>query len=201
MFTNPAKFCFRAIASFSKLVTGLVPIPGQESNPSTATNSPQPPSITRSQTLFTSFKSSSNSKRPPALLINGSTVTNDPQEMKELPSDESSPVNGSENTKTIKRSLSAQISRAGSFRGLLRRPTSTAFGSTAAASGSLASPVDPTDNDRNPSTITQKSESVTSSDVGGPRFQISPESVPVPERCAGEIAVYRDIKVCRFIFR
>ncbi|KAH9485586.1 AB hydrolase superfamily protein C4A8.06c [Psilocybe cubensis] len=181
-FTTPAKFCFRGIASFSKFVTGLATVPSSSSSNSPT---PTPPPISRRQSLFAGFKSTprrhEKEQYVPALVVNGTAFADPPEDKGPAQPKGVKPV--------LQRSFSSHLSRAGS---ILRRQTSSpgmivTSSETSARNQTLS---------RDVGSPTSRG-SVTSSDVGGHRFQTSPAHSITPateELFAGDMAVYQGIK-------
>ncbi|PPQ79997.1 hypothetical protein CVT26_004401 [Gymnopilus dilepis] len=189
-FTEPAKFCFRAIASFCKLVTQMTPIPVPEA--------PSPPTPTstspRRQTLFASFKQHTTRHPPsPRPASPASPILEDAQQVAEPePAIEDVPAE----KPTPRRTISNRISRSSSK--LFRRQSSYTPSSPPHSPG--IPPATPIVKSKTiqPTMAPPKEASVSSgdTDVGGPRFQASPPTSAEPpgERMAGEISVYSDIK-------
>ena len=168
-FTTPAKFCFRAIASFSRFVTGMTP-----SQIRHATSIPRVDSLFRGQSLFAGFKVPS--PRPEKTTViqaheeTAIVVVEEPQSQ-----DEMSPRSS---RKSVKRAVSFQMSRVSSiFRGQPSFPGDSNSPPESPVAGASTSPRSAV------------------SDVGGPRFQTSPPIDPMDERTAGDPAVYNDITV------
>ncbi|RPD68091.1 alpha/beta-hydrolase [Lentinus tigrinus ALCF2SS1-7] len=188
-FTTPAKYCFRAMATFIKFVTGMLPTPVVE-NPiipeapitaspaSTQSNLLAKPEARNSREASTSITSRMTTPQPDA------TFSSSP----EVPANASSPpvASGGSSTsgvdppaptvqhrKSMRRALSASVTRATT--GLLRRNHTT----TATASSSA-----------------HPRRSTGSSDVGGPRFhphdKESKEEAKPAHRHAGESSVYNN---------
>ncbi|KAF8911524.1 hypothetical protein CPB84DRAFT_926690 [Gymnopilus junonius] len=192
-FTTPAKFCFRAIASFCKLVTEMTPPPGPSTQDPTSPTSPKSvhsPSPRR-QTLFTGFKL--HNRHPPSPIFGSPpaspTFTDSPPVM----DPESSIENTLSEKLSMRRAISNRISR--SSTALLRRQTSYSPSSTIANTSISPVPQLLEAKTLNPSPAISRDAS-ESSDVGGPRFRASSPIPPEPsgERAAGDISVYSDIK-------
>lgn len=193
-FTTPAKFCFRAIASFCKLVTGMTPIPvpsTQEPPASTPPKSSKSPPLSRRQTLFAGFKHHSPHPQSPVF---GSPTS--PTFIDSLQVTDPEPIGDVLFEKySLRRAISNRISRSSTV--LLRRQASYSPSSTT-ESTSIASASQITKAKTLNLLTTTSKEASMSSDVGGPRFQNSPPTPPEPpgERAAGDISVYSSIKVC-----
>jgi hypothetical protein len=170
-FTTPAKYCFRAIASFSRFVTDMAP----SSRPSMF-SIPQVDSMSPRQSFFASFKAPSPRPEQTITIQGPEETTVAILEGSQLPDGTAH----KSRRKSLKRALSLQMSRVGSvFRG--QPPESPACNSPFESSvfaGVSTSPLSATP------------------DVAGPRFQKTPAIEPVDERTAGDPAVYSDITVC-----
>ncbi|KAF9560975.1 alpha/beta-hydrolase [Agrocybe pediades] len=196
-FTTPAKFCFRAIATFCKLVTGITPVPSSQSN--FVVHTP-PQSPTRGQSFIGKLISPSRHNGPPkndasatispptsAVFVESPHTTSEPEEIDVIQPKPSLP-----------RTLSSRISRVGA---VLRRQTSftPVSGSTVQVQSEDAMPKSKSVSEISGAASTAPQASVTStgSDVGGHRFKISP-SLPVTteseRRPAGDIAVYAGVQ-------
>ncbi|KAF8070704.1 hypothetical protein FPV67DRAFT_1038167 [Lyophyllum atratum] len=151
-FTTPAKFCFRAIATFCRHVTGVAPSPS--SPPSSPLNSSFPSLVQRS-----SF-GTRNSKTKTRKASYKTTTSTDAEESQTGTSTTSEPPR----RQSLKRSLSSSIYRATSM--IRPRPSSRAR-SEVGVPGAVA---------ETPPPLPQREDSTTSSDVGGPRFQSDPST-------------------------
>ncbi|KDR75638.1 hypothetical protein GALMADRAFT_248228 [Galerina marginata CBS 339.88] len=181
-FATPAKFCFRGIASFCKLVTEMTPIP-VPSDPPTSPTSPiiKSPAISRRQTLLATFKASRFVQSPTSPVE--MAFTDAPQVM------EPEPTDTLQDRPSLRRSLSARFSRTASV--VIRR--STSFSPPTPIEEAHITQPEATVSD--PAITTNHKDASTSSDVGGPRFKASPPSQKeFAERTAGDISVYSDIE-------
>ncbi|KAF8963661.1 hypothetical protein BDZ97DRAFT_1939461 [Flammula alnicola] len=181
-FTTPAKFCFRAMASFCKFVTEMTPIPVPPVTRTASTSSITRKPISRRQSLFANFKPSTRHAQTPEVQSPPDiTLTTSP-----LPIDSKQPE-PPRRRQSLRHTLSTSLYRAGT---VLRRSPSPAL-QEPLPENQLSEPA----NGFDPVTSTpQQKPSVTSSDVG-PRFQASPAPTAEPseDRFAGEIDVYSDI--------
>ncbi|KAI0359652.1 alpha/beta-hydrolase [Trametes cingulata] len=184
-FTTPGKYCFRAMATFIKYVTGMLPTPSSgmdtileqgvttispvnsqsdlasavaNGDSSRSTKSAPVPRLKTSQSDQT-VRHSAAGPAPP--VANGDT----PQSNGSARSDGRSSVR--DQRKSMRRALSASVTRASGF---LRRHHSASASASSSASG-------------------HGRDSTTSSDVGGPRFH-EKSSGPEGVRYAGDPSVY-----------
>lgn len=198
-FTTPAKFCFRAIASFCKHVTGMPTIPQSPTNTSfTFTGMP---TLSKRPTTRKDLKTRSRpgssyrpnvSDIPPSGIITGSQITSSPDEIDAIvasASEESESPKASK--KSLRRSLSTRMSHASL---MIRRRSASAirkdyFGDAPATKEIPPLPDGPSLQNGEP----KREGSSTPSDVGGARFQqLTPNPGPVieGERTAGDPTVY-----------
>jgi hypothetical protein len=175
-FTTPAKFCFRAISSFSRFVTGMAP---QMQHPQSTSTIPQVDSISSRQSFFSGFKVSY--PRPEKA---NAVQAPEANSMLEQSSNERL-----SSRKSFKRALSSQMSRVGSVLGQ---------SSPCESEPRLESPMAAEVINSLPSATHESSMSLVDVDVAGPRFQTSPEVEPIGERTAGDPVVYSNIMVCFF---
>ncbi|PPQ64555.1 hypothetical protein CVT24_008457 [Panaeolus cyanescens] len=207
-FTTPSKFCFRAMANFVKLVTEM------NLTPSTSPRQTPNATVSRRASLLAAFRSTPQTPRIRQSFSSDSTeaekadkgkslelgdtgekiltppLTEEPQDLTKLPPPTTQlRVSGSNHS--LKRSMSARLSRAGSYlkRSHSANPTVNGLSSNdengkGEEEASAADPVLKMD----------QPASTTSSDVAGPRFQTtaSPANVST-ERTAGEPSVYAGI--------
>ncbi|KIM40342.1 hypothetical protein M413DRAFT_177504 [Hebeloma cylindrosporum] len=182
-FTNPAKFCFRGIASFCKFATEMKqqpPIPRKTSNAS----SPKSPS--RQQSLFGFRPSPSRRGTISTPQVTGPAPDITPPKS---PNAEQK-VDSAEGRPSLRRTMSLGLARAGT---MMRKNSSL---SPSASSYNFAGGKEPSGEQPESKTsdpTSPGSPSVSSSDVGGPRFGTSVPETP-EERTAGEPSVYQDIK-------
>ncbi len=192
-FTTPGKFCFRAMSTFIKYATGLLPKPGADkpmilendnkelymtASPAStqanllATNG-VPPRMTmsRSEPLMKSRRSMPALSASPEQSLDSPAVAVSPSSTSDVPP--VPPVPASENKGKTRRALSARVSRASSF--LRRRP---------APSESEVPPVPGTPLPR------PRGHESSGSDVAGPRWQFHKSSADPLHRHAGEQEVY-----------
>lgn len=174
-FTTPAKFCFRAIASFSRFVTEMPP---QLRHIQSTSTIPQVDSVSpRQSSFFSGFKVSS--PRPEQTI-----AVQDPEAIAMLEGPQSSNETPT-SRKSLKRALSSQMSRVGNVLRGQSSPTCESPTELPMSTGVVTS---------SPSATHESSMSLA--DVAGPRFQISPQMEPTGERTAGDPAVYNNIAVC-----
>ncbi|KAF8161335.1 hypothetical protein B0H34DRAFT_796140 [Crassisporium funariophilum] len=186
-FTTPAKFCFRAMATFSKFVTEMTPTPPLLTRTGRSSSSTKSPTLSRRQSLFAGFKSSSprceqDNTAPPLPTDTVAVTVDSPKSM----SFEPATVTRRTSRTSLTRAFSARLSYVGSV--IRREP------SPAARDPPLEKSTADTSDDGS-STPVNHQDSVASSDVGGPRFSVtSPTPTEHPsERTAGESAVYANI--------
>lgn len=199
-FTTPAKFCFRAIASFCKFVTDIQP--------------PPPPNGRRRSSVSLSLPS-----RRPSFLVGLRSHSAKATKEGESPLSPTSPSpftfspthsdtmdsqtgTTGRRASSIKRGLS-YIARASPKKNIhppmpMRLPPNDSILGEPIAAAPLAA-----DGEAAATINTQPhpATSIASSDVGGPRFQTSVPSTSEQDapivRKAGEMSVYEDIKVTR----
>ncbi|EAU91257.2 lipase/esterase [Coprinopsis cinerea okayama7 len=184
-FTTPAKFCFRAMANFAKLVTGMplvAPLVAKDSflsqkTDGSKTNSPVTPSGSRRASLSAEADASVSKKRRMSAIFLPSNTTN-----------ELSPARPS-----LRRSLSARLGF-GSPRNSGSPETKPQVESPPTMSQQdLVSEPKPIAEATGPQPSRGET---TASDVAGPRFSFSRSRSPPPpgERYAGEVSFYQSIK-------
>lgn len=168
-FTNPAKFCYRAIASFSKFVTDMAPSAITLSRHGQSTSSV--PQVDSRRSIFAGFKVPS--PRPDQIVTIQAPGETEVSVLEETQfPDEMSPTSS---RKSFKHSLSFQLSRVSSALRGQSSPVCDEF---------PESPLSPE---------VMHANSITSGDVAGPRFQRTAPVEPVGERTAGDPAVYSNI--------
>ena len=178
-FTTPAKFCFRAIASFSKFVTEMAP-------PTSPIKQSSSFSMTRQHSLFGGFKLPS--PRPDQTMTVQTLEETEVVMLEGSQTPDESPPRSSR--KSLRRALSSQLSRVSS---MLRGQPPPVCDSPP---GLLGSPLFA---EVNTSPVSDTHEnSPSSDDVAGPRFQMTAPVEPV-ERTAGDPLIYSSITVCFFI--
>lgn len=227
-FSTPAKFCFRAMANFTKFVTNMPLVSAQTLARKGSTDAVSRKPITRRQSLFAGFKQSLGTRQ------NSTTNAPDPssgavsptspmfmQELTHTPPEitltESPGYTEHQHEKPdspplrcpqpqapppVRRSISASLTRPSSF--LRRSPSAMSPSSSVHQAlhedeptnffqGAKSMPTSPAT-----ATDAPPKPSVSSSDVGGPRFQLeSPvDEQSAEERYAGEVGVYDNFPVC-----
>lgn len=172
-FTTPAKFCFRAIATFCKHVTGLAPTPSSPIASSFPSLSPRQ-----------SFRG--RSSKPKLNKAKSARVTKS-EILLTTVEDQQGPISSysePSERKSLRRSLSTSIYRATSV--IRPRPPSHA---RSEPGGEVPAP------DSRPP-LPNREDSTTSSDVGGPRFRSeSPTIRKSEDLTAGNTSVYGELSV------
>lgn len=180
-FTTPAKFCYRAMATFTKYVTGMLPLPPvqQALDPLSMTMSPTD-TISPPFSPISDDKGPSASPLPRSRTISSSSVRKQNAKYKRAHhSFSGSPANGSNSAHSRRVSLSRALSA------FVRRNSEH----TLHQSQSTA--------ERHTSRSPPPRESTTSSDVAGPRFHNPLETHNDDgTRTAGEVSVYANGLVC-----
>ncbi|PIL33424.1 hypothetical protein GSI_04046 [Ganoderma sinense ZZ0214-1] len=192
-FTTPGKFCFRAMSTFIKYVTGMLTKPSVDAPIILEDDNKEPP-MTDSPASAPANPVMANGGPPrmtaslsePLMKTRRSmpTLTASPEEMPSTPASAISPsstsdvlpvslISPSENRGKARHALSAGVSRASSF---LRR--------RAAPADSEVPPVPGTPAHRSPA------HESSGPDVAGPRWQFHKSSVDPQHRRAGEQEVY-----------
>ncbi|CDO75842.1 hypothetical protein BN946_scf184346.g3 [Trametes cinnabarina] len=193
-FTTPGKYCFRAMATFIKYITGMLPTSSSEGTSGSNgmntvlehdINTVSPASTQMNLTAVAAAESDRNAKfAPPSVpasapLTPNASVRSSPEPSKAAQlgtQTQDAPNGGSDapapHRKALRRALSASVTRAAS--GFLRRHHTTT------GSGPMSSAASGRSHDR---------ESTGSSDVAGPRFH-EKSNGPEGVRYAGEPSVY-----------
>ncbi|TFK44941.1 hypothetical protein BDQ12DRAFT_641990 [Crucibulum laeve] len=181
-FTNPAKFCFRAIATFCKFATGMglqpsTPLNGSFSNLNiTRYSSPNQ----ETQDTLPSLPSSSVA----------STSEAEPRPVVHVKEEATTAIAKKTSRKSLRRALTSRITQAG--KALRKRAVSVDNIRRHRDPSTSSDPVPPVP--RMPGS--HRDDSNASSDVGGPRFHTSTSTtsiLPAGERTAGDQAVYTGI--------
>ena len=176
-FTTPAKFCFRAMASFSKFVTEMAP-------PTSSIKQSSSCSMTRQHSLFSLL-----SPRPDQTMTVQTLEETEVVMLAGSQTPDESPPRSSR--KSLIRALSSQLSRLSI---VLRRQPPPVCNSPPGLLGS------PLFSEVNTPPVSDTHENSRSSDaVAGPHFQTTAPVEPV-ERTAGDPLIYSSITVC-FYFR
>lgn len=192
-FTTPGKFCFRAMSTFIKYITGMLPKPSVDV-PMILDNDTKDPCVTASP-ASTQANSLATNGGPPQMTTSRSeplmktrrsmpTFTASPEQIPSTPAAGVSPSStsdippvpplpGPESKGKTRRTLSTKVTRASSF---LRRRTA------------------PSESDRPPVPSTPppraNGRDLSEPDVAGPRWQFHKTSADPQHRRAGEQEVY-----------
>lgn len=175
-FTTPAKFCFRAIATFDRFVTDMKVMPPMTLT-SRSNSSWGRPSILHRKSLFSSFYPRPEVDETILPILDDAPVLSSPPRM-----DSEAFISMSPSSSLSRDTVSSKISQAGiSLRRNQTYPLQTCTHDRSRA------PLMTTDS---------KQESSSSSDVFGPEFQSSQPTVgDGSPRTAGDPQVYEGIKV------
>lgn len=170
-FTTPAKYCFRAIALFTKYVTGIVPAPSPPPSP------PPRPNLFHRTTIrrLRKPRSAGNLQVQPSPTPASEPPILAAATVDQVTTDTNSPPTA--RPKLLGRSLSARVSRVTSY--ILPTPSLSSL-------SIQESPFDGL-----PNGGARRGDSSTSSDVGGSRFpQLASPQIPNVERRAGDQTTY-----------
>ncbi|KAF9012561.1 hypothetical protein BDQ17DRAFT_1297729 [Cyathus striatus] len=182
-FTTPAKYCFRSIATFCKFVTDMNLTP--RSNPQSPLFANELSRVTSPEIINSDSQSSS--------LADESTVSSHNKSSdlsgEKAHLDSEPELRKKRSKKSLRRTLTSKLTHAGSA---IKRATSVGRSRQSKEEKAPSDPASPPPL----GSAANRENSVSPSDVGGPRFRSTtavPPPLPIGERTAGDPAVYADI--------